>query len=180
MNHLQLPPHAHSLLSNCTIRHSISMLVYPMVFTLFIPFYEILVHPFFRKYVPRMKIRVLAGMICMFLSTAGMLIIDAIGHSREPSVCMMFRTPYHSDTLLHLDVSMLYVIPMVILMGLGEMLTFISGEFCPYMVSSHCACTINFLLPNVHTCVTERLMAIKLRCIFSEILIRWCAHQLNF
>ena len=128
VDHLQLPSNVTSS-SSCTVRHSISLLVYPMGFTLFIPFYEIFVHPFFRNYIPRMKIRVLAGMICMFLSVLGMLIIDSVGHSNDPSVCMMLRSHNHSETAKHLDISMLYVIPSIVLMALGEMLTFISGEF---------------------------------------------------
>lgn len=129
VNHLHLPGSRHFLLlPECTVRHTISQLVYPLTFTVFIPFYEIFVYPFFRKYIPPMKVRVAAGMICMLLAAIGIFVIDAIGHSVDVSVCMMYFSKYHPDTLKHLDISMAYVIPLVILMALGEMLAFISGD----------------------------------------------------
>ena len=131
MDHLDLPASAYHSLLKCSIRHSISVLVYPTVFTLFIPFYEIVIHPIFSKYIPRMMVRMTAGIICMLLSAIGMLVIDVVGHAHvNNQTCMMFHTHSESDAAaMHLHISMIYVVPLTVLMALGEMLTFISGEF---------------------------------------------------
>ena len=76
-----------------------------------------------------MMVRIAIGMITMLLSAIGMLLMDAVGHaSTDHSVCMFFRTHSDPSTLLNLPVSMGYAIPLIALMALGEMLTFISGE----------------------------------------------------
>lgn len=74
-----------------------------------------------------MMVRMTTGMICMLLSAIGTLIIDVVGHSHvNDQVCMMFHVPSYT---MHLHISMIYVVPLIVLMALGEMLTFISGEF---------------------------------------------------
>ena len=113
-------------LSSCTARHMISELIYPLVVTLAIPFYEFVFYPLFRNYVPGMMKRIAMGMVIMALALLGLLVLDSVGHAQTGgAVCMVYHT--HSDHLGPIEIRMVFLIPIIVLMTFGELLTFIPG-----------------------------------------------------
>lgn len=115
-------------LSPCTARHMITELMYPLVITLVIPFYELVIYPLFRNYVPRMMKRIAIGMVLMALALVGLLVLDSVGHAQNGgAVCMLYHTHGNSTPLVSIGIRMVYMIPFIILMAFGELLTFIPG-----------------------------------------------------
>ena len=115
-------------LPSCTARHMISELIYPLVVTLAIPFYEFVVYPLFRNYVPRMMKRIAMGMIIMAVALLGLLVLDSVGHARTGgAVCVLYVTHNDQARLAPIEIGMVYLIPIIVLMTFGELLTFIPG-----------------------------------------------------
>lgn len=73
--------------------------------------------------------RIALGMTIMTLAVVGMLVLDSVGHAQtEGAACMLDRTPSDAVTLVPIGIKMEYFLPFVILIGFGEVLTFIPGS----------------------------------------------------
>ena len=91
-----------------------------MTFTICIPFFEFLVYPFFRNYIPRTTVRIGLGMFVVLIGLSSLLTLDAVAHSvaeeKAANICMFYaETP-------SLSLSSWYIIPVIVIMTIGELL----------------------------------------------------------
>ena len=109
-------------ISYCLLDYRYS--VFFAVTVIFIPIYQFLIYPFFYKYVPSILKRIGVG---LFITTTGMigyLIIDTIGHLRNPNIGCMFNS---STEETHLNIDMAWVLIPQLAIGVGDMLALVSS-----------------------------------------------------
>ncbi len=119
----------------CSYEYIIINLVSALTFTIVIPIHEFLIYPFFRKYIPRMTVRIGLGLIIVLIGLSLLLTIDAMGHSQltidavghshsdmyNASTCVFYESSVDA-----LDINYTYLIPIIILTSIGELLIAIS------------------------------------------------------
>ena len=87
-----------------------------MTLTICIPFFEFLIYPFFRNYIPRTTVRIGLGMFVVLIGLSSLLTLDAVAHSvTEENVCMFY-------TGIPIPRSPWYLIPVIVIMTVGELL----------------------------------------------------------
>ena len=115
-----------SFSSYCSSKYVITELVSVATFTLSIPIFEFLIYPFFRKYIPRMTVRIGIGMVVMMLGFIALLVVDAVGHSEtgHSSICMFYQD---NHTIEHsIKARPFLLVFVIVIISIGEMFVFIS------------------------------------------------------
>ena len=113
-------------LSDCTNEYLVTDSLAVITFALCIPLYEFLIYPFLRNYVPRTKIRIGLGFVVALFGMSALLSLDVVGHNyseRENKTACLF---YKSVLAEKISPHHLLLIPVIMLMALGEMLMFLS------------------------------------------------------
>ena len=121
---------ADSSSSNCTEGYDfneylVTNLVSIITFTICIPFFEFLVYPFFRNYIPRTTVRIGLGMFVVLIGLSSLLTLDAVAHSvaatNATNVCMFYAKDAHV-----LGKPAVSLVPIIMVMAIGELLVFLS------------------------------------------------------
>lgn len=108
--------------SGCSDEYLVTNSVSVLTFTLCIPFFEFLMYPFLRNYVPRTTVRIGVGMFVVLFGLSSMLSMDVVAHSfmeNSTSVCM-FYTQHHN-----IPGNSLYLTVVIAIMAIGELLVFL-------------------------------------------------------
>lgn len=109
--------------SGCTEEYLVTNFISILTFTLSIPFFEFFLYPFLRNYIPRTTVRMGVGMFVVLFGLSCMLAMDAVAHSFTEDgvqICMFYGQKKN------VSVNSLYLVPVIVVMAIGEMLVFIS------------------------------------------------------
>jgi len=112
-------PHVEST-TNCPLKYLALYATNPLVFTIALPVYELVIYPIIYKYVLPMTNRVGIGIFLAVLAVVVSLII-AVLMRKSDSTCLF----YHTNSSVGLPVWVLMV--PLLLSSFGEMLIFIPG-----------------------------------------------------
>ena len=104
----------------CSDKYVVTNVVSMMTFTICIPVFEFFIYPLFRNYIPRIIRRIGLGMLVMLIGHGCLFAIDFTAHQLDHSGCLFFYS--HS----HVDFSPFYLVPIIIIMSIGELLVFIA------------------------------------------------------
>ena len=113
-------PHVESS-TYCSLKYLALYATNPLVFTIALPVYELLIYPIIYKYVLPMTNRVGIGIFLAVLAVVASLII-AVLMRKADSMCLF----YHTNSSVGLSVWVLMV--PLLLSSFGEMLIFIPGK----------------------------------------------------
>jgi len=92
-----------------------------------VPVYHFLVYPLLYKYSPSMLKRTGIGLLITFTSLLSYLVMDVVGHAESPGVGCMFNDTINLTSSTHLQISSAWVLIPQLLIGVGDMLAFVSS-----------------------------------------------------
>ncbi len=114
--------------TGCSYEYIITNVVSVLTFTIVIPIHEFLIYPFFRKYIPRMTVRIGLGLIVILIGLSLLLTIDAMGHSHSGMYNASTCAFYHQNSSnAAIKISYTSLIPVIVVVSIGEMLVSISA-----------------------------------------------------
>ena len=112
----------------CSDKYIYTNMVYTMTYTICIPVFEFLIYPIFRRYVPRINVRIGLGMAVMLLGHCLMLSTDVCAHwntkvkgNLNITTCMFYNVS------THVNLEPYYLFPAIIIVTIGELLVFIAA-----------------------------------------------------
>lgn len=103
----------------------VTSFVNAITITFCIPIFEFLIYPLFRKYIPRMVIRIGLGMFVMLLGYTILLGINVAGHDLTDSTAGADSCMFYTESHYNINVSTNFLIPIIAIVTIGEMLFYI-------------------------------------------------------
>lgn len=124
---------------HCTVGEVLLSELNPLPILVFLLFYEFLVYPFLRNYIPSTLYRMAAGFIVIIFTAFPLLVVDAYGHSvvssanstAETYTCYLVNTTAAAE----LNVQAYFLTLPYSVAAIAEMLVYIGGDY-----TSYCAC----------------------------------------
>ena len=112
---------------SCSDKYVITNMVSMMTLTICIPVFEFFIYPLFRNYIPRITRRIGLGMLVMLIGHCCLFAIDFTAHQlqyRTNNVLGYGGCLFYSNG--RLDFSPFYLVPIIVIMSIGELLVFIA------------------------------------------------------
>lgn len=130
-------PSGNSCVTELTILNIVPFLSYLVC----IPTYEFVICPFFRKYIPRLKIKIGLGMLVLLAAFTYLLAVDASAHvvtnrsyktlykdhnASSYQLCFLYSQNSSYGNTSHLTLSSFTLVPFLMMTTVGELLIFLT------------------------------------------------------
>ena len=113
----------------CSDKYIYTNMVYTMTYTICIPVFEFFIYPIFRRYVPRINVRIGLGMAVMLFGYCLMLTTDVYAHWKTEVIRGSFndKTCIFYNVHTPVNLSPYFLFPVIIIVTIGELLLFIAA-----------------------------------------------------